>query len=403
MGGPRVITQNFGPRLAMGPVYPQIEPHVHEISTAVDPPEWPQLQKATGIHGAEMNSPRLLVGLTTEKVNLVRPFQRCNHGSLTWTCAVRPVRPMAATSLPLASGRAHVFVQHLSIPIRPRAFHTTVPKPSRHEQSRRPQTFHLTDPQPPTIRPQFSSSSSSSSSSSDLPLSEQLRSVMRLLTHPVVVCTATDPRRRRAAGRDGGKEEEKGEGEGEDGPVPRAMTMSSFTSLTLSPTPLVSFNIAVPSRTHDAVAAGRRFNIHVLADDAAGARVADWFAGGNAQGREVFDRLVEEGDLQVRWEGSVGGAAGRDGDGGDLQSEPPVLQGDGVLYVLRCKLLDDEPSRGLVKVKDHVIVIGEVLEIVEGFGAKRENHERFGLLYADRRYRQLGRCIIPGENKDGSS
>jgi hypothetical protein len=84
-----------------------------------------------------------------------------------------------------------------------------------------------------------------------------------------------------------------------------------------------------------------------------------------------------------------------------LGSEPPVLEGDGVLYVLRCRLLEDEPSRGLVKVRDHFIVLGEVMEIVEGSGAQRETEERFGLLYADRRYRQLGGCITPETNREG--
>ncbi|KAL2162850.1 hypothetical protein VTH06DRAFT_6686 [Thermothelomyces fergusii] len=329
-----------------------------------------------------MSSPRVLVGLTTERVSLVCPAQRCNHASLAWTRATPPTRPVTAAPSPLASGRARVFRQS-SAPVRPRAFHSAVPNPSRHEQRRRPRTFHLDDPQPPTIHPHSSSSSSSlTTTAADTPLSEQLRAVMRLLTHPVVVCTATHPR-----------------GAGGDGPVPRAMTMSSFTSLALRPAPLVSFNVAVPSRTHDAVAAGRRFNIHVLADGAAGARLADWFAGGNAHGREVFDRLVEEGDVQVRW----GEVEAGDGDRHRHESEPPVLQGDGVLYVLRCKLLDDEPSGGLVRVKDHVIVIGEVLEILEGAGAKRDGDEGFGLLYADRRYRQLGRCILPGKSTDGSS
>jgi hypothetical protein len=35
------------------------------------------------------------------------------------------------------------------------------------------------------------------------------------------------------------------------------------------------------------------------------------------------------------------------------------------------------------------------LDIVEGAGAQREKEERFGLLYTDRRYRQLGDCITP--------
>lgn len=122
----------------------------------------------------------------------------------------------------------------------------------------------------------------------------------------------------------------------------------------------------------------------MLADDVAGARVADWFTGGNAEGRGAFERLVGKGQ---------GGEGDMVVDGSD--GEAPVLEGEGVLYVLRCRLLDDEPTKGLVRVRDHVIVLGEVLEIVEGPGAQREREERFGLLYADRRYRQLGGCITP--------
>jgi flavin reductase (DIM6/NTAB) family NADH-FMN oxidoreductase RutF len=147
---------------------------------------------------------------------------------------------------------------------------------------------------------------------------------------------------------------------------------------------VVSFNIATPSRTYDAVAASRRFNVHLLADDVSGAAIADWLARGNASGRDVFDKLAAECGCGVDM--------GETGDG----KEPPVLKGDGVLYVLRCKLLD-QPASGLVRVRDHVIVLGEVMEILEGRGAAEEKEERFGLLYADRMYRQLGNCIITGE------
>ncbi|KAK4157512.1 flavin reductase like domain-containing protein, partial [Chaetomidium leptoderma] len=254
-------------------------------------------------------------------------------------------------------------------------FHTTSPTattPTPHRQrpiQRHPRAFHLTGPEPPSIHPH----SSSATTPTDPSLPEQFRTVMRLLTNSVVVCTSTQPAHPGHPG---------------TAAIPRAMTMSSFTSLALTPpSPVVSLNIAVPSRTYDAVAASRRFNIHVLADDESGARVADWFTGGNAEGREVFERLVEEGGVAVVRSGSA--AAVESG-------EAPVLEGDGVLYVLRCKLLDDEPARGLVRVRDHVIVLGEVVEIVEGSGAQREAEERFGLLYADRRYRQLGGCITPG-------
>jgi flavin reductase (DIM6/NTAB) family NADH-FMN oxidoreductase RutF len=167
------------------------------------------------------------------------------------------------------------------------------------------------------------------------------------------------------------------------------MTMSSFTSLSLDPSPIVSLNIASPSRTLDAVSASRHFNVHIMAGDAAGARVADWFTRGNAEGIKAFeeDRL---------WEGcGCSMAASADG------TEPPMLMGRGILYVLRCRLLD-EPSGGLVRVRDHFIVLGEVLDIVEGEGTSLNNgEERFGLIYADRKYRQLGNTMIK-TGEDGS-
>lgn len=197
---------------------------------------------------------------------------------------------------------------------------------------------------------------------------------MRLLSHSVVVCTSTSPP---TAHR--------------HHPAPRAMTMSSFTSLALSPSPVVSINIATPSRTYDAVAGSRRFNIHVLSDDVAGARVADWLTRGNAGGRKMWEGLKEECAVEVE-EGGEG-------------LEAPTLVGPGVMYVLKCRVLE-EPHGGLVRVQDHVIVLGEVVEIEEGRGGGkveqrdgRRKHvpARFGLLYADRRYRQLGNCITPAK------
>lgn len=170
---------------------------------------------------------------------------------------------------------------------------------------------------------------------------------MRLLSQSVVVCTA--------AGHDG---------------TPRAMTMSSFTSLTLKPTPVITFNVATPSRTLDSIQASRGFNIHVLSGDSSGAAVADHFTRGNV-GADVFAGLNH-----VILEESAD------------RSAPPLLRGKGVVHVLRCKLLDDEPSRGLIKVRDHMIVVAEVVEMIPGV----ESNE-FGLAYADRKYRQVGSVI----------
>lgn len=194
-------------------------------------------------------------------------------------------------------------------------------------------------------------------------VSEQLRSVMRLLTNPVVVCTSRDTR---------------GLSDNDDDPsrtpsTPRAMTMSSFTSLSLSPTPLVTFNVATPSRTLDAVRSSGEFNVHVLAGEESGALVAENFTRGNTD--DVFDRLI-------------GAKCKNTTTGGGL--EPPILEGDGVLYVLRCRVaMDQAPEGGLIPVRDHVIVVGEVLEVVPG----SRIGDGFGLAYADRSYRAAGAVI----------
>lgn len=180
-------------------------------------------------------------------------------------------------------------------------------------------------------------------------------------------------------------------------PEPRGMTMSSFTSLTLHPAPVVTFNIATPSRTLDAVAASRAFNIHVLRGDAEGTRVAEWFRRGNAAGLGVFDpaRMREGCGCEV-----VGAEEGeeaniRQGEGGNGGPLPPLLRGRGVLYALRCKVLDDDgPTGGLVRVRDHVVVLAEVVEIVEGHESAAAGEETFGLAYADRKYRQLGGTMV---------
>ncbi|KAL7795095.1 flavin reductase like domain-containing protein [Trichoderma ceciliae] len=205
---------------------------------------------------------------------------------------------------------------------------TTLQKPSQPNQNLH--SWRTSSPMPPTVDP-----------TSPAALSEQIRSVMRLLPHSVVVCTAIH------------------------GETPRAMTMSSFTSLTLSPTPLISFNIATPSRTLDAMMESRHFNIHVMSGDELGVEVADRFTRGNTD--DIFDGL-EYGTNET--------------DGA------PLLRGEGIMYVLRCRLLPDEPTRGLVKVRDHVIVVGEVVEMIAGSCASK-----FGLSYADREYRQVGRVI----------
>ncbi|KAK1760659.1 flavin reductase like domain-containing protein [Echria macrotheca] len=302
-------------------------------------------------------TPRRVVGRTAEHV-VFRGSTTSVPGRLRLPVVMR--RPTPAPAL------ARI---HLPSPSR-RTLHTT------HPQTR---DWSITPPRPPTAHPLTSPASTSSpptthddtkpSPPPSTKLSHDLRTLMRLLPHSVVICTATHPAHTTSHNKS---------------PIPRAMTMSSFTSVTLLPTPVISFNIAAPSRTLDAIAASRTFNIHILSDDVDGARVADHLSRGNGSDKKkVFERITEECGCELVM--------------GKEETEAPVLRGPGVLYVLRCGLLDDDdgPAGGLVRVRDHVIVLGEVREIVEGAHKSRVRDERFGLLYADRRYRQLGNCITP--------
>lgn len=128
--------------------------------------------------------------------------------------------------------------------------------------------------------------------------------------------------------------------------------------------------MATPSRTLDAMAGSGRFNMHILTGDTAGAEVARHFTRGNKDGGGVLD-----------------GVAGLTMVAGE---DAPLLRGDGVMRVLKCRVLSEGPSGGFVKVRDHVVVMGEVLETV---GAERGG---LALAYADRRYRRVG-----GEIEDG--
>lgn len=118
----------------------------------------------------------------------------------------------------------------------------------------------------------------------------------------------------------------------------------------------------------------------------------------------VWEGLEMEG-VAVRHPTDVAAAVGKNwgasGDQGEseMSAEPPMLVGDPVLAVLRCRLMTDGGDNGLVRVRnDHVMVLGEVLEILaqdagNGDGDGVNGETVLGLAYADRRYRAPGTVI----------
>lgn len=186
-------------------------------------------------------------------------------------------------------------------------------------------------------------------------LSSHLRDVMRKMPHSVVVATTST----------GGSSSTSSF---------RAMTVSSFTTLTLTPSPIITFNIRKPSRTLDAIRESRQFLIHILSATDSGASVAHNFTKGNSA--DVF-----AGQEFAVW--NVGS-----------KCPLPLLSAPGVTNVLRCKLRDEGQGAGLIEVGDHVLVLADVESIIEPPPSKDASSlEDRGLSYLDRAYREVGEII----------
>jgi flavin reductase (DIM6/NTAB) family NADH-FMN oxidoreductase RutF len=143
------------------------------------------------------------------------------------------------------------------------------------------------------------------------------------------------------------------------------MTVSSFTTVAISPTPTVCFNIRAPSSTLTAIQTSGHFLVHILDATPLGAKVADAFSRG--LGATAFDSHAFK--------------VSRERDG------MPSLVSPGVRRVLQCKSLGE----GVV-VGDHVIVLGEVTGI-QGEVHEDEGEKGYGLVYVNRAYRCIGTDI----------
>ncbi|KAI9777944.1 MAG: hypothetical protein M1839_008479 [Geoglossum umbratile] len=148
----------------------------------------------------------------------------------------------------------------------------------------------------------------------------------------------------------------------------RGMTVSSFTTVALSPVPTVCFNIRAPSSTLAAIQKSGHFLVHILDASPHGVKVADAFTRG--LGAAAFDNKAFE--------------VSRERDG------MPLLVSTGVSRVLQCRALG-----GGVVVGDHVIVLGEVLKI-QGDVQGEEGEKGYGLVYVNRAYRCVGKDIPVG-------
>lgn len=165
----------------------------------------------------------------------------------------------------------------------------------------------------------------------------------------------------------------------------RGMTVSSFTTITLSPYPIISFNAKIPSKTLEAINESRNFLIHILEASEDGMKIADAFTKGSRHVTTLLsDRERGFGIKKVEIMTGTG-----------TKFVMPQLHEKSVMRVLRCALLEEEEGgliSGLLRVGDHVLVVARVEEVLLGEWGRKKG----GLCYADGEYRRVG-DIIGGE------
>lgn len=158
---------------------------------------------------------------------------------------------------------------------------------------------------------------------------------MRKVPYPVAIITATDPDTK--------------------GPTKhsyRGMTVSSFSTVTLNPEPVVSFNVKRPSETLNALLASGRFLVHLLAPAKPTADLARDFSRGNHNlsivgGEGDFGFAAYESCLSGDGERPLPLLRRREGDVQDVVDFP---------FVFECRVLPQQ-----MEVYDHTIVLGRVV------------------------------------------
>ncbi|RMD42609.1 hypothetical protein DV735_g2498, partial [Chaetothyriales sp. CBS 134920] len=173
----------------------------------------------------------------------------------------------------------------------------------------------------------------------------------------------------------------------------RGATVSSFNTVTLTPTPIVSFNITRHSSTFHAIQLSGMFNVHLLTSDVqmqpepqqqhdgsdASVRnrdrdrdhpelIATKFSKGN-KGRPFHQ---DTGELEP-WIDLSSASTGRASR--ESARLPPVIRGqtDEGIALVPFHLLCEHMTEKTVWIGDHVVVFGQVVNVVDNLRKKKSN------------------------------
>ncbi|KAI7651208.1 hypothetical protein KC318_g15880, partial [Hortaea werneckii] len=222
------------------------------------------------------------------------------------------------------------------------------------------------------------SSSPESTPTQHQTLPEDMRAVLRPLTHPVVLITARD-----ADHSDLDESSFIG---------CRGVTVSSFTAVTLFPQPIVSFNLKVPSRTWDAIASSQWLTAHILSANTDAATLTHAFTQPYPSPEHAF-HVIRQLGVQISLPTN------------EPSRSPRLNHNEAVLAQVHARIL---PAK-CVQAGDHVIVVAEVKKVgiarrederrpIEGGRekalARLGSEEVVGLTYAKKGYRKGAGEII---------
>ncbi|EZF33946.1 hypothetical protein H109_00740 [Trichophyton interdigitale MR816] len=256
--------------------------------------------------------------------------------------------------------------------LRRRIDHARSESSSRANGSRIPNTNKT---KPIELEDDISTTESRKELDSETDIQTQVRRLMRLVPHPVAIVTSTDPNSPRTA-------------------AFRGMTVSSFNTVTLSPKPVISFNVKLPSETYNAIRFSSRFLVHLLSPTEAMARLALEFSKGYenvAKNKDVqqasFFRFTAPGDVEASPSFQRG--------------EPPRLVINGAKagddshfpFIFECQCLPQTTRIG-----DHVVIFGTVVNVFSDQAVNlntAHSARELCLSYADTRFWEMGDVILP--------
>ncbi|KAF3491831.1 putative oxidoreductase [Arthroderma uncinatum] len=213
----------------------------------------------------------------------------------------------------------------------------------------------------------------------------QVRRLMRLVPHPVAIVTSTEPN-------------------SPPNSAFRGMTVSSFNTVTLNPTPVISFNVKTPSETYNAIRSSSRFLVHLLSPNEAMARLALEFSKGHENvaisgdnQRLSFFRFTAPNDTETLPSVQNGEPPRLVINQRQKEAEKQHQQEDGSVshfpFIFECQYLPQSTRIG-----DHVVIFGTVVNVLSEnsvHGDTMHSASELCLSYADTRFWEMGDNISP--------